>query len=113
MLALALLPTVSQALAFAQGGKSTWAEVCTTQGMKLVALDDAPGAGNAPAQPAAHLDHCPYCSLGASALGLPPAPMSALGLPAAAAHVPPLFLQAPRTLFAWRSALARAPPLAS
>jgi hypothetical protein len=39
--------------------------------------------------------------------------MSALGLPAAAAHVPPLFLQAPRTLFAWRSALARAPPLVS
>jgi len=111
MLALALLPTVSHALAFAQGGKSAWAEVCTPQGMKLVALDDAPGAdGTTPAQAASHLDHCPYCTLSGQAAGMPPAPPAAPGLLAGAEAVPLLFLQAPRTLFAWRSAQPRGPP---
>ena len=64
MLALVLLPTVSHALALAQGGKTAWAEVCTPQGMKRVALDDAPGAGDiTPPQGDIHLEHCPYCTL--------------------------------------------------
>lgn len=114
MLALALLPTVSHALAFAHGGKSNWAEICTPQGMKLVALDDAPGAADTPpAQAGSHLDHCPYCGLSGHATGLPPAPAAVPGLPAGADAVPRLFLQAPRTLFAWRSAQPRGPPLIS
>ncbi len=113
MLALALLPTLSHALAFAHRGQSDWAEVCSPQGMKLVALADAPGVGIPAAQAAAAHEHCPCCSLGAHFLGIPLAPRLALGLPPAAALVPPLSVQAPRTLFAWRSALPRAPPLVS
>jgi hypothetical protein len=40
MLAFALVPTVSRAMAFA-GGNSNWAEVCTPQGVKLVSTGDA------------------------------------------------------------------------
>ena len=110
MLALALLPTVSHALAFARGG-AAWAEVCTPQGMRLVAVDAAQAADNgAPAQAAGHLEHCPLCALGADAPPLPPAPPAALRLPVAGAEPPPLFLQAARTLHAWRSAQPRAPP---
>ncbi len=114
MLALALLPTLSRAMAHGAGGAASWAEICTPQGMKLVALDAldvAPGEPAAPAQAGHHLDHCPYCSLAGQALGLPPAPVVAPALVLAAGHEPPLFLQAPRTLHAWRSAQPRAPPL--
>lgn len=113
MLALALLPTVSHALAFARGG-SAWAEVCTPQGMRLVALDASQTADPAaPVQAAGHLEHCPFCALAADAPPLPPAPAAALPQPLAATAVPALFLQAPRPLFAWASAQPRAPPLFS
>ena len=111
MLALALLPTLSHALAFARGG-AAWAEVCTPQGMRLVAVDAAQAAADpdAPAQAAGRLEHCPLCALGADLPALPPAAPAALALPLAAAEPPPLFLHAPRTLFAWHSAQPRGPP---
>ncbi len=114
MLALALLPSLSHALAHARGGDSAWAEVCTPRGMRLVALD-ADGATDpaAPVQAAGHLEHCPLCALGADTAALPPAPAADLALPAGASLLPPLFLLAPRTLFAWRSAQPRGPPFAS
>ncbi len=110
MLALALLPTLSRAMAHGAGGAVSWAEICTPQGMKLLALDVVPDEPAAPAQAGSHLDHCPYCSLAGQALGLPPAPVAAPALVLAAGHEPPLFLPAPRTLPAWRSAQPRAPP---
>jgi hypothetical protein len=114
MLALALLPTLSHALTFARGG-AAWAELCTPQGMRLVAVDAAQAAADtgAPAQAAGHLEHCPLCALGADLPMLPPAAPAALVLPLAAADAPALFLHAPRTLFAWRSAQPRGPPLFS
>lgn len=110
MLALAMLPTVSHALAFVRGG-AAWAEVCTPQGMQLVVVDasqtpDSPS----PTQAAGHLEHCPLCALGADLPALPPAPPAALMLPLTGAEAPALFLHAPRTLFAWRSAQPRGPP---
>lgn len=111
MLALAMLPTVSRAMASAQGESSAWAEICTAQGMKRVALDSQPGEPAMPESASGHLDHCPFCGLSAQALDLPPAPPAVLDLSAAADHLPPLFLQAPRTLFAWCRAQPRAPPL--
>jgi hypothetical protein len=113
MLALALLPTLSHALAFARGG-AAWAEVCTPQGMRLVSVDAAQAVDTgAPVQVAGHLEHCPLCALGADLPVLPPAPRAALALPLGAAEMPALFLHAPRTLFAWRSAQPRGPPLFS
>jgi hypothetical protein len=112
MLALALLPTVSHALTHGQGGQSAWAEICTPQGMKVVAVGGVADEGS-PVQAATHLEYCPYCAGAATAAGLPPAPPQVPDLSAAAERVPLLFLQAPRTLFAWRSAQPRAPPIAS
>ena len=110
MLALALLPTVSHALAFARGG-SAWAEVCTPQGMRLVSVDASQAVDTgAPVQSAGHLEQCPLCALGADLPALPPALPDALPLPLGAAEMPALFLHAPRTLFAWRSAQPRGPP---
>jgi len=107
MLALALLPTLSHALAFARGDGAL-AEICTPQGAKLV----APG-GETPAPDGTllgHLDHCPLCSLHGAALGLPPVAVRHVE-PSSLAHaVPPLFLAAPRRLFAWSAARPRGPP---
>ena len=111
MLALALLPTVSHALAFAQGGKSAWAEICTPQGMKVVAVESAPGDEGTSV--AAHLEHCPYCAQAATTLGMPPAPAAVAALALAAIEPPASFLNAPRTLFAWAAAQPRAPPFLS
>lgn len=108
MLALALLPSVSHALSAGRGAGDI--EVCTPQGVRFVS--DA-GTGSGPTAPLAldiHLEHCPFCSLSAHALGMPPAPLSALPLALTTANPPPRFLQAPRTPFAWRSAQPRGPP---
>ncbi len=112
VLAMALLPTVSHALAHGQGTGTTWAEVCTPQGMKMVAVDvedAAPGSAGS-AQPGSHLEHCPYCTGSVTPPGLPPSTFSLPYFDPRAGLVPPLFLQAPHTLFAWRSAQPRAPP---
>jgi hypothetical protein len=115
MLAFALVPTVSRAMAFA-GGNSNWAEVCTPQGVKLVSTGDA-FAGEADREtaprPAAHTDACSFCSmLGDGTAPLPAAP-TATPLPLAGAEPPRLLLQATAPQPAWRSAPARAPPVRS
>lgn len=106
MLALALMPTLSRAMAFADGS-GRWAEVCTPQGMKLVATADR---GDEVPQATLQLDHCGFCSLATDgAAPLPPA-VPVLALPVTRAAVPALFLHAPRTLHAWAHAQPRAPP---
>ncbi len=107
MLAFALVPTLSRAMALATGN-SAWAEICTPQGMKLVATADG---DEVPAQAGTHLDHCALCGLSTDGAAPLPAAQAALLLPVGGAEVPRLFLQAAHTLFAWRSAQARAPPV--
>jgi hypothetical protein len=111
MLALALMPTLSHALALARGEATGLAEVCTPQGPRWVSLKDgAPVSDPAPAQAFAHLDHCPFCAQLGAPLGMPPAPL-AFAAPAGLGHaMPRLFHAAPRPLFAWRAAQPRAPP---
>ncbi|MDO9091153.1 MAG: DUF2946 domain-containing protein [Rubrivivax sp.] len=113
VLGMALLPTLSHALAFSQGEPRVWAEICTPQGMKRVAVDSLSGEAAGTTDPATsaagHLEHCPWCTLSAPAAGLPPAPPSVPIVSAAAEHLP-RWLQAPRTLWAWGSAQPRAPP---
>ena len=112
MLALALLPSVSHALRFSQGDPLNLAEICTPQGMRTVLVDGGATDDNMPATAAAGAD-CPYCSLCGHLAALPPASPSMLPPLVAQAAVPSLFLQAPRTLFAWASAQPRAPPVLS
>lgn len=109
MLALALLPAVSHALALARGDADR-VEVCTPQGVRLVSDTDAGGRSDVPATLDVHLEHCPYCSSSGAALGMPPADTSVDLLPLRAVELPTRFLSAPRTPFAWRSAQPRAPP---
>lgn len=111
MLALALVPTISRAMAYANGG-SGWAEICTPQGMQWVSADgersSTPPDGTPP-----QVDHCHFCQL--ASVGAAPLPASAptLALPLAGAEPPRLFLQAARTLHAWRTAQPRGPPFLS
>jgi hypothetical protein len=107
ILLAALAPTVSHAMAAARGGAS-WVEICTATGPALVKIADE----QVPARNStAHFEHCPFCSAHAGAAGLPPA-ATALPVAAGAHALPQLFLRAPRSLFAWDPAQARAPPAA-
>lgn len=113
MLALAVLPTVGKALAFWGADATRWAEVCTPQGVRLVAVQADAATGVAPGHPGAavHLEHCALCLL-AVAPALPPAAQQP-GVPQllGADLAPQAFLHAPRTLHAWRSAQPRGPPI--
>ncbi|MBP7523008.1 MAG: DUF2946 domain-containing protein [Leptothrix sp. (in: Bacteria)] len=108
---LAIAPTISRAMS-AGGGNSAWAEVCTPQGVKVVAAMASQGDAPAPQAGGLHLDHCPLCGLGADA-PLPQAPRAHEVEPGPGDAVPVLFLRAPRPLFAWAAAQPRAPPLNS
>ena len=113
MLALALLPTLAHALNFAQGGSSNLAQICTPQGMQWVQLDAAPSEGERPLAAAGAMDDCPYCSRAMSVDGLLPSAQPLQWQPPVGGTEPPLFLHAPRTLFAWASAQPRGPPQAA
>jgi len=114
VLAMAVLPTLSHALAWSRGGNAAWAEACTPQGMRLVAVDTAADATpGAPMQAAGHLEHCPLCALGSDLPLLPPAPQAALPVVVLPALVPARFLQAPHTPHPWRAAQPRGPPSVS
>lgn len=112
VLMMAFAPLVSQAV----GAGQAWQEICGVNGSRWIQAD-ANGNTQDPQDPdsslpsgGAHLlDHCPYCSLHADTLGMPPAALAALpALPRV--HTPPAFLQAPTTLHAWITAQPRGPP---
>ncbi|HOB66313.1 MAG TPA: DUF2946 family protein [Ottowia sp.] len=75
LLLATLAPTVSRTLAAAGGGG--WAQVCTPEGVRWVALSDADAResgvadSQTPASPS--LDHCPLCVLMGDRLA-PPSP---------------------------------------
>ncbi len=110
MLALVLLPTLGKAMAFG-AGSTAWAEVCTPQGVRVVALDAAGGEATeqAGAPASAHLEHCALCLLSAQPLMLPPAG-AALPASEGVPTLPRLYLPAQGTPHAWRSAWPRGPP---
>jgi hypothetical protein len=110
LFALTLLPSLSRVVnATTQSG---WFEVCSAQGMRWVAPDGTLSQRGPGGQSAAQGEHCPLCG-GAGAAPLPS--MRATVLPAAfeTGFVAPLFLYAPRPLFAWFCAQPRAPPPAA
>jgi hypothetical protein len=75
-----------------------------------IASADRAGAPATSQHDASHLDHCGYCFLDHHAPVLPDVP-AVLPLPLTARNlVPPLLLQAPYLLAAWRSAQPRGPP---
>lgn len=87
-------------------------EICSASGSKSVKADF--GASDSKSAPASKGvgKHCPACSLHHPTLGLAHAPtISVVDLMTLKDSLPELFLSAPQTLFAWRSAQPRAPPL--
>jgi Protein of unknown function (DUF2946) len=105
--ALTLLPSLTRVVnAATQRG---WVEVCSVQGMRWVAPDGTVSERGPGGQGASHGEHCPLCGGGAAALSTAAAKMVLATFEAHA--VAPLFLAAPRPLFAWSSAQPRAPPL--
>jgi hypothetical protein len=109
LFALTLLPSLTRvANAATQGG---WVEVCSAQGMRWVAPDGTLSERGPAGQSASHGEHCPLCGSGAIAS---PTAVVVPALPRFKdVFIAPLFLHAPRPLFAWSSAQPRAPPLIS
>ncbi|MGC4075918.1 MAG: DUF2946 domain-containing protein [Rubrivivax sp.] len=109
ILMASLAPSVSQALGFARSAAAV--EICTAHGAVWVDADTGDETGGAVS--VGHLfEHCPFCSLHAPAMGLPPAPLALPGAPAGAEPLPRAFLAAARTPHAWVTAQPRAPPRA-
>lgn len=104
MLAVALLPAASRALAAGEG----WVELCTPQGMRWVSVQDKPSDEAPTAQ--ALGEHCKLCQLQAQGLDLPPQPLLWAPLPVLA-EAPPAFYAAPQRLPVWRTAAPRGPPV--
>jgi hypothetical protein len=107
----ALAPTITQAM---QGrGDAGELSVCTQFGPKGVAADSAAPAGKRNAPAGAHpYEHCPYCSLHAAGLGMPPPAFDPPALPLAHA-VHWRYSAATPTLAVWSDALSRGPPSAA
>lgn len=106
-----LAPAISQAIQ--RGLPASMSEVCSATGFTPVATDETirESVPAAPVAPAKHLlQHCPYCSLHVTVLGMPPAPPFVPALAPLGFTVPELSLGGPRTLFAWAAAQPRAPP---
>jgi hypothetical protein len=89
MLALALLPVLSQAVGPHTPGRATLApDICSVQPAAAPADGVDQSEPGSPAHAAAHLQHCAACLISVDAVGLPPSPWPAL--PAAAvAQAPP------------------------
>ncbi len=111
MLVVALGPL----LTLARGGvpTPTWTEVCTAQGARWVAADGEAATPDLPGGMTHPLQHCPWCSLQFQALALPPVPSLLQVAEPFTQALPQAYLRAPRTLHAWASAQARAPPAAA
>jgi hypothetical protein len=111
--ALALLPTVSHALAFSRGDNN-WAEVCSPQGMRLVAVGPVDAETAAPVDAVgAALDQCPFCALSAAAWAPPPASPTTSAHSPGAGQVGLAWRRLPRVQFAWPAAQQRGPPVRS
>jgi hypothetical protein len=107
MLALALLPAVSHALAAAGGGQ---VEICTAQGPRWVPAGEI--EGGLPVG-ASTLAHCPYCLSAGAGLGPNPAEGTARAVVFAGDAAPPAMAPPPPAAFACCAAPPRAPPAAA
>ena len=105
----ALAPTISRALAHA--GSVQWVQVCTSEGIRWIALSDADnGADSGEAgKSALHLDHCPLCVLMGERLA-PPAEAPVLALERMAHAAPVAVLRHAVWAQPVRAAHPRGPP---
>ncbi|TAG69861.1 MAG: DUF2946 domain-containing protein, partial [Burkholderiales bacterium] len=103
------MPTVSRAIAAANGEILMVQELCAANGETRLVVDGSLDGGSHPS--ASHLEKCGYCSL----LSHSPALADFSGctsvlIDAPIAEKPARFYSAAPRLFAWTASLARAPP---
>jgi len=102
LLAAALLPSVSHAIAFDRVAAAMAAEICAPSGKSYTDQQS-------PSKHAGHMEDCPYCRSGGDVPVLPgvqlvPAPIKI------AALKPALFYVSPAPMFMWAAAQPRGPP---
>lgn len=103
-----LLPVA--ALALPQSASGDWTQICTATGMKLVKAPEAKTSSSSAADLQGDRGGCPFCQAQAPVV-IPS--LSLPGLPAPVARqttYPPRFYRGGKTLYAWASQPARAPP---
>jgi hypothetical protein len=78
----ALAPTVSHAIALAQGNTGGGIEICTSEGMRFVAAEPAPSSADSEtgSKSALSLSHCPFCLHTTDRVAPPPHPVAYLFL---------------------------------
>jgi len=100
-------PAISQWIASSSG--TTWVEICSSAGIKRVALD----SDKAPVPAGDHggTTHCPFCRLQNDLPAVPPSSITHIQVVEAQEQKPPIpVASAVHTRPAWPSALSRAPP---
>lgn len=115
MLALALLPALSQAMAATQAGHAPgWAtlasDICSAQPANDTAATAEPGS---PAHAAAHLQHCAACLISVDVVGLLPQPLQVVLAEPANPPAQASTDASPRSQPARRGHQPRAPPALS
>jgi hypothetical protein len=114
ILAAALAPSISHALAAANSAGSFSNEICSTTDLKLVkTANEQDPASPSPAGEGMSFDHCPFCFTHAGSFGLPPVSSVTLPVVSGLFPLPSLYYQSPRPLFVWATAQSRAPPFHS
>jgi hypothetical protein len=104
MLFAALAPSVSHAMAAAQG--DAWTEICSASGIKMVKADMAGDTEQA----SPHLEHCAFCATHPDALAVLSSKAWSIPVLAGREDFPPLFYQSSSPLANWSPAQSRAPP---
>ena len=115
ILLASLAPSISQTLAAAVNAGSVMAQdMPMPVEMHSAANDDHDGHGAPSSVPkASHFGHCPFCLTHAGSFALLQSVPATLHEVGGFSEFPFLFLQAPRLLFVWVAAQARAPPAVS
>lgn len=117
MVLLACLVTALSSVVSSQFGAASspaWLEICRARGVDGATVATVGDTSQVPGQPdAGSHAHGTACCLHYTAWGLPPVAWSGLALLPLGFAVPDRFLTAPRTLFVWATAQARAPPVRS
>jgi hypothetical protein len=105
----ALAPSISHAMAYAEGNPAAF-EICRADKSKPLSLSFLQLEDEGGKKGMSMGEDCGYCLNHAGALGLPPSLVSGLPYAAPSRQHPFLFYRAPQPLAVWSAARPRGPP---